>query len=121
MLFDETPDIGWGQNGGFQAINLACRFGAAEILLVGFDCSIEKGVHFHGSHPSPLTNPKQGSVDQWRAFLDAAAPALAAAGVQVINCSHHSRLAAFERRPLLEALSCPRSPSTTATTSSAIA
>lgn len=105
QLLTDTPGVvGWGSNGGFQAINLALQFGAARILLCGFDCSLEKGVHFHGSHPSPLNNPRQASVDRWRAILDAQAPFLAQAGVSVINCAPHSRLTAYPRQPLLEAL-----------------
>lgn len=104
ILNDGSREIGWGHNSGFQAINVATRFGATRILLCGFDCSLERGIHFHGSHPSPLVNPRQASVDAWRGFLDDQAPALASMGVRVINCSPHSRLSAFERQPLLEAL-----------------
>lgn len=85
------------------------QFGARKILLVGFDMSIEKGSHFHGKHPSPLNNPRQASVDRWRAILDDQAPLLARLGIPVINCASHSRLAAYPRRPLLEALQDDRS------------
>lgn len=108
ILSDKSYEIGWGHNGGFQAINVATRFGADRILLCGYDCSLERGFHFHGSHQSPLVNPRQASVDQWRELLDAQAPALASMGVRVINCSPHSRLTAFERQPLLEALAHDR-------------
>ena len=43
MLFGETGTVGWGGNSGFQAINLALQFGAARLLLVGFDCRVDKG------------------------------------------------------------------------------
>lgn len=101
--------VGWGSNGGFQAINLAVQLGARRLLLCGFDCSLDKGVHFHGSHPSPMNNPRQASVDRWAAVLDAQAPVLESWGIEAINCAPHSRLAAFRRRPLLEALADDRS------------
>jgi hypothetical protein len=112
MLFDDSGEIGWGHNGGFQAINVATRFGSRRILLCGFDLSLEKGVHFHGSHPSPLTNPSAGAVESWRGYLDAQAQLLADHGVEVINCSPHSRLANYRRQPLLEALAYVRDLST---------
>lgn len=104
MIFDEPGVIGWGSNGGFQAINLAGQFGARRIILCGFDCSLVKGIHYHGRHPAPLNNPKQASVDKWRAQLDAQAPLLLAMGIEVINASPHSALTAYPRRDLLEAL-----------------
>lgn len=96
--------VGWGSNGGFQAVNLAVQFKPRRILLVGFDCSIEKGVHFHGSHPSPLNNPRQASVDRWGAVLDAQKALVDHLGIDVVNCAPHSRLTAYRRQPLLEAL-----------------
>jgi hypothetical protein len=104
LLFDHPGEIGWGGNGGFQLLNLVLQWGATRVLLVGFDCSIEKGRHFFGSHPSPLDNPRQAGVDRWRAALDSQKPLLDLMGVSVINCAPHSRLSAFPRQPLLEAL-----------------
>lgn len=104
IVTDERGVVGWGSNGGFQAINLAVQFGARRILLAGFDCSIEKGLHFHGSHPSPLNNPRQASVDRWRQILDDQAPVFDRLGIEVINCAPHSRLTAYRRQPLSEAI-----------------
>lgn len=104
MVFDEYGEIGWGSNGGFQAINLAVQFGATRIILVGFDMSIDKGVHWHGKHPSPLSNPRQASVDKWRIELDAQAPLLERMGVDVVIGSPWSKLTAYKRVPLQEAI-----------------
>lgn len=117
MLFDQWGIIGWGSNSGFQAVNLAIQFGAARVVLVGFDCSLEKGTHDHGRHPPGLNNPRQSGVDKWREALDAQAPTLEAMGIEVLNASPHSRLTAYRRVPLLEAIRW-NSPSTTVTTSS---
>lgn len=104
MLLGEGHAIGWGRNSGFQAINLAARFGCTRILLVGFDYSLRHGSHWHGNHPPPLTNPRQATVDEWRAILDGEADALADAGIEVINCSPSSALSRFRRLSLMEAL-----------------
>lgn len=104
LLFDTFGEIGWGSNGGFQALNLAIQFGAAKVVLVGYDMSIEKGIHWHGRHPPGLNNPRQASVDKWRAELDAQAPMLQQMGIEVLNASPHSRLTAYPRVPLLEAI-----------------
>lgn len=72
-----------GRNSGLQAINLAMHFGAARIVLVGFNM---KGTHYFGSHPLPLRNSDpesfikhfdmaagtQGSVDIYNATPDSA-------------------------------------------------
>lgn len=104
MLFETWGEIGWGSNGGFQAINLAVQFGAAQILLVGFDMNLRNGVHFHGRHPPGLNNPRQASVDKWRAELDGQAPILEKMGIDVVVASPHSSLTAYRRQPLQEAL-----------------
>ncbi len=104
MLFDQWGEIGWGSNGGFQALNLAVQFGASKVVLVGFDMTLEKGTHWHGKHPPGLNNPKQASVDRWRLELDRQAPLLQAMGIEVLNASPHSRLTAYKRVPFLEAI-----------------
>lgn len=104
MILDGAGVIGWGSNGGYQALNLAVLFGARRIILVGFDMTLERGVHWHGRHPPGLNNPRQASVDKWRLELDAQAPVLAAHGVEVLNASRYSRLTAFPKVDLVEAL-----------------
>lgn len=100
MRFDRVGEIGAGGNSGFQAINLAAQAGAARIVLVGFDYSLARGVHWHGRHGGNLNNPSSLNVARWREDLEAAAPMLADLGVDVLNASPHSSLTAFEKRPL---------------------
>lgn len=105
MMFDDPGHrIGWGSNGGFQAINLAGQMGVARIVLIGFDMSLERGVHWHGSHPAGLNNPRQSQVDRWRIELDAQAPVLEKRGIDVVIGSPHSRLTAFRRQPLQDVI-----------------
>jgi len=104
MLFDRFGEIGAGGNSGFQAVNLAAQAGASRIVLVGFDLSLARGVHWHGKHGGGLNNPSALNMARWRADLDAAAPMLSALGVEVLNASPHSSLTAFEKRPLEDCL-----------------
>ena len=95
--------IGWGGNGGFQALNLAVQFGAVRIILVGYDMTLDHGVHWHGKHPKGLHNPVPGAVARWRRVLEKSAPILRAAGITVINASERSALVAYAKMSLLEA------------------
>lgn len=104
LLFDKPGEVGWGGNGGFQALNLALQFGATKVILVGFDMTLQQGVHWHGRHPSGLSNPKSGSVDRWRQVLDAQAPLLSQMGIDVVIGSPGSSLTAFRKLGLWEAI-----------------
>jgi len=104
MLFENFGEIGWGGNGGFQAINLAIQFGARYIVLVGFDMSLDHGYHWHGRHPAGLNNPSQSGVDKWRANLDGQAAALRRIGITVVIGSPNSRLTAYPKLSFMEAV-----------------
>ncbi|MEI9964383.1 MAG: hypothetical protein WDM92_06425 [Caulobacteraceae bacterium] len=108
ILHDEPGVIGAGGCSGFQALNLAVQFGARRIALVGFDARVDRGSHWHGDHGGGLHNPSEATAASWRRHLDAAAPALAALGVAVINASPLSLLQAFPRAPLEDALNMDR-------------
>jgi hypothetical protein len=103
LLLGRPGHIGWGGNGGFQALNLAVQFGAKRIILVGYDMHLDRGRHWHGDHPKGLHNPLPGNVRRWRAAIDKNAPLLKAFGVTVINASMESALTAFPKMSLLEA------------------
>lgn len=105
MAFERFGEIGSGGNSGFQAVNLAAQAGASRIVLVGFDYSLERGVHWHGRHPPGMNNPSEANCARWRGDLDACAGLLAGLGIEVFNASPYSSLTAFEKRPLRECLS----------------
>lgn len=89
-------------NSGQRAIELAIHLGASRILLLGYDCSIRNGTHWHGNHRL-LANPDSFSVARWQdeySRLKASA-----GGVEIINCSRYTRLTCFPRQPLEAALS----------------
>jgi hypothetical protein len=100
IIFDPKGRIGWGNNGGFHALNLAVQFGARKIILVGFDMHIRNGLHWHGRHGDGLNNPRQSTVDRWREILDAQAPLLAEHGVEVVIGSPGSALSQFRKLEL---------------------
>lgn len=108
LIFDVPGIIGWGGNGGFQALNLALQFGARAIILVGFDMTLQAGLHWHGRHPAGLNNPKSGSVDHWRMVLDNQAPLLSRMGARVLIGSPGSSLSAYPKLNLLEAINDER-------------
>jgi len=89
-------------NSGQRAIELAIHLGASRILLLGYDCSLRHGTHWHGNH-QPLANPDKFSVARWHdefSRLNAIA-----GGVEIINCSRYTRLTCFPRQHLEAALS----------------
>lgn len=89
-------------NSGQRAIELAIHLGASRVLLLGYDCSIRHGIHWHGKHQL-LANPDKFSVARWHdefSRLQAIA-----GGAEIINCSHHTQLTCFPRQSLEAALS----------------
>ena len=89
-----------GGNSGHQAVNLAVLMGARKILLLGFDYRTTGGQHWHGQHPIATA----ADTGPWLRAARVAAPQLAAAGVEVINCTPGSALDAFPQISLDEAL-----------------
>lgn len=94
MIRQPVGTIGSGGNSGFQAVNLAVQFGAAQILLAGLDYV---GEHWHGRHVVPLNDPPPLSLVAWRNALDAEANTLAAWGIDVVNLSSLSTLRNFRK------------------------
>lgn len=100
--------VGWGGNGGFQALNLAlhlCRWQPLVIGLVGFDMTVAGGVHWHGNHPAGMNNPTARNAERWRRVLDGQAGLLQQLGVQVLNLSRGSALRNFDAGTLDDILS----------------
>lgn len=97
--------VGWGGNSGFHSLNLAVQFGAARIVLVGFDMRVDHGLHWHGRHEG-MNNPTARNVERWRRCMDAAADTIASLGITVINASEISALTRYPKMSLEEALEC---------------
>jgi len=92
------PGLLAGLDAGSSAINLAYQFGAAEIVLLGFDMS--GGRWLNGEFPHPVPIPPQHHHDRHLAACRGIAADLAAAGVKVWNASPRSAATFFEHRAL---------------------
>lgn len=102
-LSHDPTTICHGRNSGYQALNLAVLLGATRILLLGYD--MQPGPrgesHVHGDHPWRAQLPFDAFL---RDFASIVTP-LAAAGVQVINCTRRTALTVFPQLTIEEALS----------------
>jgi hypothetical protein len=90
-----------GLNSGYQAINLAVHYGAARIVLLGYDLQTADGrSHFFGEHPKGPPPELHLFLPRFRSLV---AP-LADAGVAIVNCTRTTALECFPRTPLETAL-----------------
>ena len=105
LLFETIGHVGAGGNSGFQALNLALQFGSDRVLLVGFDMRGDSGEHWYGRNNwMQAANPTDGVYARWLRAMTAAAPKIAARGVQVINASPISALECFPKMSIEQAL-----------------
>ncbi len=95
----EDGIVGWGGNSGFQALNMVVHFGCEKIILVGFDCTIKQGLHWHSPYPG-ANNPNPSKTLRWKRSLDGASVILDNIGVKVINCSMISTLKKYKKMSL---------------------
>lgn len=93
--------LGASPNSGFQAVGLALHFGAARVVLLGYDMA-NRGrlAHWHGNH-ARLGNPIPGKFKTWIAGFEAIA---VPDGVQIVNASRESALRRFPRMLIDEAV-----------------
>jgi hypothetical protein len=109
----EPNGLRHGLNSGYRAINLAVHFGAARILLLGYDMrrqetdaagrplpSRQQKEHWHGDHPVP----SRSSYKVFRACFETLVDPLREIGVEVINCTPGSALETFPQRDLRDVL-----------------
>lgn len=97
--------IHYGENSGYQAVNLAALMMGAvgKIALVGFDMKMVDGKrHFFGEHPPELRSTASG-YQKWPLKFAQAAKSLPA-GLEIVNCTPGSALTCFPMRELSEVL-----------------
>lgn len=104
LLVERPSYVGAGGASGFQALNLAVQFGATGVLMIGMDCTLANGEHWHGRHPAPMNNPCESNVLRWRKAFDGAAGRLQSIGVDVVNCSPASALLNYPKLGVEQAL-----------------
>lgn len=95
-----------GLNSGYQAIGLAHAFGAARVVLLGYDYSFgpngEK--HHHPDHPCGMGNPLASRLPEWRRHMATLAASARQVGLEVVNASRRTALRCFPRVELEDAL-----------------
>ena len=86
MIFEDNA-TGAGSNSAFQAANLAVKWGAARLILLGVDCH-SPNEHWHGGH-THIEAPTQNAalMEKWLTAWRNAKPQLDERGVEVVNCS----------------------------------
>jgi hypothetical protein len=103
---EEFPDLNLlvqrsrANNSGALAIELAHQLGAQRILLLGYDCSIDNGVHWHGQHEK-TDNPDNTAVRRWHGEFASVAQVV---DCEVLNCSRTTALECFTRAELTAVL-----------------
>lgn len=104
--FSTDPDvIHYGDNSGFQGVNLALHFMGwrGRVVLVGFDMRMVDGSrHFFGEHPQGLRQTGPGYSIWPQKFARAAA--LLPAGIEIVNATPGSALTCFPMMKLEEAI-----------------
>ena len=91
--------IAGSYNSGSRAIQFAIEQGAARVVLLGFDCSLDNGVHWHGPHDK-TKNPEKLKLRLWHRYFRQVAVQAKARKVEVINCSRMTALNCFPIRDL---------------------
>jgi len=81
------------RNSGATSIALAAWHGCERIYLLGFDCSVKNGFHWHGKHEGKLSNCK--SLAEWPDIFKRVSVDLR--NKQVINLTRQTELTCFER------------------------
>ena len=89
-------------NSGQRAIQLAAHLGANRVVLLGYDCTLANGAHWHGSHPATMHNPVPREVGRWHTDFSSLVSELP--NVEIVNASRHTALACFPRKTLEAAL-----------------
>jgi len=88
-------------NSGAALMQMAGMFGAAKLVLLGYDCQLTAGeVHWHGRHPAGLGNA--GSLPKWPEQFRKTRDRLR--GIEIINCSRETSLRLFRRAALEDVL-----------------
>lgn len=97
-----TPTESGPFNSGQRAIQLAAYLGARRVILLGYDCSLANGTHWHGRHPATMHNPVPREVIRW--YTDFSSLVSLLPDVEIINASRYTALTCFPRSTIEAAL-----------------
>lgn len=102
-LSKEPDTIHHGANSGYQAVGLAYTWGAARVILLGYDCQFTGGKrHWFGDHRRGLNNAT--GLACWPKNFEALAADCREVGLEVINATRETALKCFPRMSLEDAL-----------------
>lgn len=76
-------------NSGLRAIELAFTLGAERVLLLGYDCTVSNGTHWHGNHEG-TKNPTESLCRKWNQQHSRLPQR-----DRVVNCSRETELSAY--------------------------
>lgn len=93
--------VGNGYNSGLLACEMALDFRAARLILLGFDCSVKAGTHWHGDH-TKTPNPNKDRCRKWLGYFERLNTKYPKASI--INCSRETEITCFPRQSLEAAL-----------------
>lgn len=89
--FSENPKwIHQGGNSGYQLLNLVYLWGAARVLLLGYDMRLTNKTHWHGNHVR-MPNPTGHSLAECVKAFDTIQPL----DCEVLNCTPGSAVKRF--------------------------
>lgn len=103
-LASHPAKIRQGGNSGFQAVGLARLFGAARVILLGFDMQMTgRRTHWHGDHQN-LGNPTLDRLEVWRERFAEMARHV---DIKILNATRKTALTCFPKVDLIESLAEP--------------
>lgn len=98
---NKLSSIQTATNSGLNAIRLAIKKGAKKIILLGFDCSIKRGLHWHGAHTHKREhNPDEKKCSKWIKEFSS----FDFGDAEIINCSLDSEIKVFQKMGIDDAL-----------------
>lgn len=98
----QNPEMIYGLNSGFAALNVAYLSGAKDIRLIGFDFKFNPDQpHWHKEY-SWFTQKNDRQIQRWAKDFELTLPQLEAAGARVTNYvgPEGSAITAYKTRPL---------------------
>lgn len=102
-LPDDNETLPVGNNGAFQALNLAVMSGSKRIILLGVDMQhIDGKSHWFGNHPAKLKQTRNFGI--FRECFRKVRRDLELRGIEVVNCSPRTTLNCFRKVKLDEVL-----------------
>jgi len=83
-------------NSGMRAILFAIEQGFKTIGLLGYDCSVKHGKHWHPDHKIKNAFPPDNQkISKWKLQFLKAERQASRLGVKIYNCSRHTELGCF--------------------------